>query len=72
MTGGIDGDADLYVTSQNYYDMNGSWQCAPQMNGSEESCLTAQLRPLYPGARYLIGVYGYTAVSDISLSARAR
>ena len=72
MTGGTDGDADLYVTSQNYYDMNGSWQCAPQMNGSEESCLTPQLRPLYPGARYLIGVYGYTAVSDISLSARAR
>ena len=72
MTGGTDGDADLYVTSQNYYDINGSWQCVPQINGSDESCLTPQLRPLYPGARYLIGVYGYTAVSDISLSARAR
>ena len=72
MTGGTDGDADLYVTSQSYYDMNGSWQCAPQLNGSEESCLTAQLQPLDQGANYFIGVYGYTAVSNIVISVRAR
>ena len=73
MTGGVDGDADLYVSSDEYWNNYGSWQCGPELDGtSEEACLTDALRPLDPGGTYLIGVYGYTAVSGITITVRYR
>ena len=71
MSGGDDGDADLYVSSISYYNANAeTWQCFPLLNVSEESCVTDDLLPLDPGGAYAVGVLGYTAVTGVSVLVR--
>ena len=73
MTGGTDGDADLYVTSEAFWNTYQVWQCVPRISGtSEENCLTDWLRPLQLGGVYWVGVYGNFPVTSISVSIRYR
>jgi hypothetical protein len=73
-SGGSDGDADLYVTSVNYYNSNeeNRWQCVSDSNGSVESCSTDDLQPLEPGSDYYILVYAYTSFTELTVTYRYR
>ena len=73
-SGGSDGDADLYVTSVNYYNSNeeNRWQCVSDSNGSVESCSTDDLQPLEPGSDYYILVYSYTSFTELTVTYRYR
>jgi len=73
-SGGSDGDADLYVTSVNYYNSNeeSPWQCVSYSDGSIENCTTDDLQPLEPGSDYYVVVYAYTPFTNLTVTYRYR
>ena len=73
-SGGSDGDADLYVTSVDYYNSNeeSPWQCVSYSDGSVENCTTDDLQPLEPGSDYYVVVYAYTSFTNLTVTYRYR
>lgn len=67
MSGDGSGDADLYVSSEDFFIETGGYECASEGSTAAELCSPDDLAPISPGGNYYVDVKALTAVSNITV-----